>query len=402
MSATTPSPPDPGPRVPTSAERHRWLTGELRDWERDGLVSASSAAAIADRYVVSKAVGGMRITPIRVILGLGSAFLGVGLIWLVAANLDELSPLVRFVVVTLLWLGLAVAAELTRDLVSAALRLLTAASFGAVVFQAAQSVQVPAYQPHLLLAWGLGVLLYAYARRSRAAAVVGITVLATWYVWQVMDASAGITSFTGAVLLAAVASVAVGVLHPHPWRPFARLWLSLGAVMSLIGAFAAALPFSDLDDPWSEGLTAGIVLALGLAAAALWRSDRQEQFEIGLASAGLVVGVAMSLWRPMDLTDGMVPDQLTAQMWLRTALAILVFLLVAGGWAVVGARRGLPLVSAAATVALVVFTTFQSFTVFAPIITGATLFLAVGAVMILTGVVAERARRRIGSEVRSS
>lgn len=403
MSATTQSPPPgPGRRTPTSVEQHRWLTGELRDWERDGLITAPAAAAIADRYVVSGALGGHRITPIRVILGLGAAFLGIGLIWLVAANLDELSPLLRFVVVTLLWVGLAVAAELTRDLVGAALRLLTGLAFGAVVFQAAQSLQVPAYRPHLLLAWGAGVLLYAYARRSRAAALVGITVLAVWFVWQVMDASTGITTFTGAVLLASVTSVALAVLHPPAWRPFGRLWLSLGAVMSLIGAFAAALPYSDGANRWSSSLTIGIILVLGLAAAALWRSTREEQIEIALAAGALLVGTVMSLWRPMRFSDGMVPDQLSGEMWLRTGLAILVFLVVAGGWAVVGARRELPLVSAVATIGVVVFTTFQSFAVFAPIISGATLFLAVGTVMILTGVVAERARRRIGSEVRSS
>ncbi|MCA1783022.1 MAG: DUF2157 domain-containing protein [Dermatophilaceae bacterium] len=401
-TATASSSPGPGRRVPTSAERHRWLTGELRDWERDGLISGSTATAIADRYVVSSALGGHRITPIRVILGLGACFLGIGLIWLVAANLDELSPLLRFVVVALLWLGLAVVAELTRDLVSGAMRLLTGLAFGAVVFQAAQSVQVPAYRPHLLLAWGLGVLLYAYARRSRAAAFVGITVLAVWYVWQVMDASTGIATFTGAVLLASVASVALAALHPERWRPFGRLWLTLGAVMSLIGTFAAALPFSDSSRGWSDGLTVGIVLVLGLGAAALWRSTRDEQVELALSVTALMLGVLMGLWRPMRFSDGMVPDQLTGEMWLRTGLAIVVFLVIAGGWAVVGARRELPLVSAAATIGVVVFTTFQSFAVFAPIISGATLFLAVGTIMIITGVVAERARRRIGTEVRSS
>lgn len=396
MSAPSPS---PAP-VPTTAERHRWLTGELREWERDGLLTPDAAAAIADRYVVT-AEAGRRITPVRVILGLGAVFVGIGLIWLVAANLDELSPLVRFLLVVVLWVGLAVAAELTRDLVSAALRLLTALTAGAVVFQAAQSLQVPAYRPHLLLAWGLGALLYAYARRSRAAGFVGITVLAVWYVWQVMDAGGGVVTFTGAVLLASVASVSLAVLHPEGWRGFARLWLSLGAVMSLIGAFAAAIPYSGDSDRWSEGLTAGIVLALGLAAAALWRSTRDEQVELGVAVGALVLGLVMSLWRPMTYDDAMVPDQLSAEMWLRTGLAILVFLVIAGGWAVVGARRELPVVSAVATVGVVVFTTFQSFAVFAPIISGATLFIAVGIVMLITGVVAERARRRIGSEVRS-
>ena len=107
----------------------------------------------------------------------------------------------------------------------------------------------------------------------------------------------------------------------------------------------------------------------------------------------LVLGLVMSLWRPMTYSDAMVPDQLSVEMWLRTGLAILVFLVIAGGWAVVGARRGLPAISASATVGVVVFTTFQSFAVFAPIISGATLFIAVGVVMLITGVVAERARR---------
>jgi uncharacterized membrane protein len=400
MSETPTSPSGSRARVPATAEQHRWLTGELVGWERDGLVTPAAAAAIADRYVITGEPG-RRFTAIRVILGLGAVFVGIGLIWLVAANLDELSPLVRFLLVTTLWIGLAVAAELTRDLVGAALRLLTAVTAGAVVFQAAQSLQVPAYRPHLLLAWGLGALLYAYARRSRAAGFVGITVLAVWYVWQVMDAGGGVVTFTGAVLLASVASVAVAALHPPTWRGFGRLWLSLGAVMSLIGAFASAIPYSDSSDGWSEGLTAGIVLALGLAAAALWRSTRDEQIELGVAVGALVLGLIMSLWRPMSYSDAMVPDQLTAEMWLRTGLAILVFLVIAGGWAVVGARRGLPVVSAVATVGVVVFTTFQSFAVFAPIISGATLFIAVGIVMLITGVVAERARRRIGSEVRS-
>ena len=400
MTTTPTSPSGPGARVPATAEQHRWLTGELLGWERDGLLTPDAAAAIADRYVVTEDTG-RRFTAVRVILGLGAVFVGVGLIWLVAANLDELSPLARFLLVVALWAGLAVAAELTRDLVSAALRLLTALASGAVVFQAAQSLQVPAYRPHLLLAWGLGALLYAYARRSRAAGFVGITVLAVWYVWQVMDAGGGVVTFTGAVLLASVASVALAALHPETWRGFARLWLTVGAVMSLVGAFAAAVPYSGDSDRWSEGLTAGIVLALGLAAAALWRSTRDEQIELGVAVGALVLGLVMSLWRPMTYSDAMVPDQLSVEMWLRTGLAILVFLVIAGGWAVVGARRGLPVVSASATVGVVVFTTFQSFAVFAPIISGATLFIAVGVVMLITGVVAERARRRIGSEVRS-
>ncbi|NLJ53116.1 MAG: DUF2157 domain-containing protein [Intrasporangiaceae bacterium] len=387
--------------LPLSADNHRWLTTELREWEREGLISSDTAGAITDRYTVSDSPA-HRITAVRVILGLGASFLGIGLIWLVAANLDQLSPLLRFVVVTVLWIGLAVAAELTRDLVSAALKLLSALAFGAVVFQAAQSLQVPAYRPVLLLAWGLGALLYAYARTSRAAGFVGITVLAAWYVWQAMDAAGGVVTFTGAILLLSVAAVAIAALHPPEWRAFGRLWLALGAIMSLVGLFTAALPQATGENLWSGGLTAGLILVIGLAAAALWRSGRDEQVELAIAGAGLLFGVVFSLWRPISSGSGMLPSDFTALMWVRTGLAIVAFLLVAGAWAIVGARRQLAMISAAAVVAVVIFTTFQSFAVFAPIISGATLFLAVGAVMILTGIVAERARRRIGSEVASS
>lgn len=396
MSTTAPKR-DP---LPLSADTHRWLTSELREWERDGLISSDTAGAISSRYTLGDTPA--RITAVRVILGLGASFLGIGLIWLVAANLDQLSPLLRFVVVTAVWIGLAVAAEMTRDLVSAALKLLTALAFGAVIFQAAQSLQVPAYRPVLLLAWGLGALLYAYARTSRAAGFVGITVLAAWYVWQAMDAAGGVVTFTGAILLLSVAAVAIAALHPPQWRGFGRLWLALGAIMSLIGLFAAALPRADGTNVWTGGLTAGIILVVGLSAAALWRSDRDDQIELAIAGAALLFGIVFSLWRPVSSGNAMLPSDFTAVMWVRTGLAIVVFLLVAGGWAAVGARRQLVMISAAATAAVVIFTTFQSFAVFAPIISGATLFLAVGTVMILTGVVAERARRRIGSEVASS
>lgn len=398
MSTAT-SPRDP---VPIASDRHRWLTGELRSWEQDGLINADTAGAIADRYVATDQPEGRGITPIRVVLGLGACFVGIGLIWLVASNLNQLSPVLRFLVVTALWIGLAVVAELTRDLVSAALKLLSALAFGAVVFQAAQSLQVVAYRPILLLAWGLGALLYAYARRSRAAAFVAITILAAWYVWQVMDVSSSVVTFTVSVLLASIACVALAALHPETWRPFGRLWLTIGAVMSLIGIFAAAIPYAGDSERWTSGLTVGVILAIGLAAAAAWRSTREEQIEVGLTLVALLLGGVLSLWRPLNEWGGMVPDQLTFGMWVRTGLAILVFLVIAGGWAMVGARRRLPMLSAVATIGLVIFTTFQAFTVFAPIITGATLFLTVGAVMILTGVVAERGRRRIRQEVEQS
>ena len=53
-----------------------------------------------------------------------------------------------------------------------------------------------------------------------------------------------------------------------------------------------------------------------------------------------------------------------------------------------------------ATAALVVFVTVQAFAVFAPILSAAALFLVVGVVLLGTGVLADRGRRRLVSEAK--
>jgi uncharacterized membrane protein len=53
-----------------------------------------------------------------------------------------------------------------------------------------------------------------------------------------------------------------------------------------------------------------------------------------------------------------------------------------------------------ATAALVVFVTVQASAVFAPIVSGAALFLIVGVVLLGTGVLADRGRRRLVTEAK--
>lgn len=54
-----------------------------------------------------------------------------------------------------------------------AVRLLAAGAFGAVVFQAAQSLQVPTFEPILVGVWGLGAVLWAYAVQGVAPSIAG-------------------------------------------------------------------------------------------------------------------------------------------------------------------------------------------------------------------------------------
>ena len=65
--------------------------------------------------------------------------------------------------------------------------------------------------------------------------------------------------------------------------------------------------------------------------------------------------------------------------------------------AMLGTLRDSWWLTALATTALVVFTTFQSFAVFAPIIQGAWLFVVLGLIFLGTGFTFDRARRRLAA-----
>ena len=168
MTTSTP-PRDPHDhRREATAVQLSWLRRELADWQAAGIVDTEQAAAISGRYRTVAET--RRFSLGRLLLALGALFVGVGLIWLVAANLDQLPPLLRFVVVAAFWLAFLVGGELAAPrltpAVLGALRLLAALTFGATIFQAAQSMQVPAYEPVLLGLWSAGTLLHAYLTRA--------------------------------------------------------------------------------------------------------------------------------------------------------------------------------------------------------------------------------------------
>lgn len=404
-SSTAPGPPagpppaSPTPPAPVKPGQLAWLEGELRQWQAQGLVDAGTAAAINARYVAVR-----RFSLVRLLLGLGACFVGVGLLWLVAANLDRLSPGLRFVLMTLLWLGFTAAAEViarrrahrgaeSGSAVVGAARVLAALSFGAVVFQAAQSLQVPAYDSGLLGAWGLGVLVYAYAVAGVSPLLVGLTISTAWYVWHVAESADSGMGFVAALLVGGAVAAAVAVLHARRWLPgFATAWREVGALLVLVGLFAAALPFVTAEDfRWPPSLTVGVVLAAVVVTAAAVVGDREGRIELVAPVAALGVGLLLVLWDP-GATDA---SEVTGTAYLHAFVSVAVYLAAAGWYAVLGTLRDTTRLTVIATGALVVFTTVQAFAVFAPIISGATLFLLVGAVLVGSGFVVDRGRRHL-------
>ena len=402
---TAPGHRDPAVHPPTPAQLH-WLEGELAHWQAEGLLAPETAQVIRGRYVASR-----RFTLSRIVLTLGACFVGLGLVWLVAANLDAMSPLARFALMVAIWLGFVVAAEVlavrrtragdTASPVVGALRLLAAAAFGAVVFQAAQSLQVPAYEPLLVGIWGLGALLWAYAVRGVAPLVLAVTLLAVWFVWAVVDAGDGAFTVSTAIAAAALAAVSVGVGHlVLGRRDLADPWREIGGALALLALFIAALPYAWGEPDASVTLLVGLAIAIVLAGAAFVRGDRVDRLEVGLAALALALTVGLSLWRfDENLLD---TADLPTGAWLRAVLSVVAYLAVASGYAALGGMRDSSRLTWLATAALVVFVTVQAFAVFAPIVSGAALFLIVGVVLLGTGILADRGRRRLVSEAKEA
>jgi uncharacterized membrane protein len=378
---------------PVAPRQLAWLRSEVADWTSRGIIDDDQAAQILTRYRSGQHA---RFGLGRVLLYLGGGFVGVGLIWLVAANLDELSPLTRFGAVAVLWLaflfgGEALAARGSSAPLVGAVRLLAALGIGAVVFQAAQSLQVPAFEPRLVGLWSAGTLLHGYLTRAYMPFLVGVATGVTWWFMQPLwDEQNGLTVVmlfgAGAVLASGLA-----VVHDGRLDAFARIWRTVGAGMALLAMFAAAIPDIGSDGiAWSPWLVLALVLAAVAAlAAAVVRPGPRLLEPLG-AVVVLVVATLLGLW-----TTGADAADVQPADWLHAAVSVAAYVLLAVALVALGTVRDHPALTAMAMVGLVVFTTFQSFAVFAPIVTGAWLFVVLGTVFLGTGFLFDRARREL-------
>jgi uncharacterized membrane protein len=363
-------------------------------------VSDEQATALLGRYRA-----GRRVELSRIALWLGAGFVGIGIIWLVAANLDQLTPLSRFAAVTILWLGSVVGAEVLdrrvrtrRSPAVGAARGLAALLYGAVVMQAAQSLQVPAYDATLVGIWAAGALLYAYAVRGVAPLVVGVVLVSGWLLWHTGDNLQTLPSAVLALGALAMAGLALGRLHdeagtgPQGWGSFGTVWRLLGAVMGLAALFTAALPFDESNTRYDVWLIGALAIALLIAAFAAVRCHGTGRLE---AVAGIpILALAMTLcWWSPAIDD--VGDRISGAAWAHAIIAIVFFVASAAGVAAIGVLHDEPALTWIGVAALAVFITVQAFAVFAQVFTGAWLFVVLGLVFAGTGWLADRARREM-------
>lgn len=373
-----------------------WLRAELARWVGAGLVSAQSAEVITAEYAVRR-----RASLVGLVVGLGGAFLGIGIIWLVAANLEHLGLLSRFVLILALWLGLVVAGEVLAQrgasghgsarLLAGVLRFVAVAAFGAVIFQAANSLQVPAASPRLVGLWAVGALAYSYAVGSPLGEWLGAALAGFWWVWQVMDAGEGQPTFALAATSGGLMAVAIALaVQPGRGRWGAMPWIHTGAALSLLGVLVAAFPASGPAPAWPPLVIAALIIAILAAAAAALRGGLRGARALVPAALSMVLAAGLVMWTSPRTAAGLDSEPSLG----RAAVAVVGYLLLATAWALVGADRDEPSITLLALLALVLFITIQAFSVFASILSGAALFLAVGAVLVASGVLAERGWRR--------
>jgi len=379
-----------------SKEQAGWLASEVAAWRAEGLVDEGTAAAIEGRYRVQEDRRGVPL-----LLFLGAALFGVGIIWLVAANVDfdEIGPLARIAGVAVVWLALVAVGEALDAHerwrpVAGPVRLLAALAFGGVVFQAAQSLQVPAFAPQLVFAWGIGALAYAYATGARGPLIIAIAALAGWYTWVLLDEGEGPSVILGFVIACPVAAAAGAASAGH----FTGPWRFAAAAFGLLGLGCATVPdIADGDLPATLPLVLGALAGIAAVAIGMTRSpeDRREL----LGAAGLAIAaallVAVAPENAPDLGGG---DRPSGAETAFTLLACGLFLAAAVGVALQGARTQQGSLSDLAYGALLVFLAVQSFGLLATLVSGAVLVLAVGAVLLVSGVLLDRGRRRLVNE----
>ncbi|CAB4775199.1 unannotated protein [freshwater metagenome] len=349
--------------------RLEWLGEQVRLWQGDGTIDARQAETILGRYAAST----RRLPLVRLLTAVGGLFLGVGVIWLVAANIESLSPTVRVAAVAAVWL-------------------LAALLIGALVFQAAQTLQVPAYEPLLLACWAVAALVHAYAVEALLPLLVAVSIGTVYVLWASLETAWSGLAFVVSLGGYGLAALAVAALHAR-WLPtFATAWREVGALLVLVAVTVGAFPPVVAED-WEPGTGTWVLLAAAglLGATGLVRGTALDRAELGVGAAALAGAAGLVLWEAG--ADG--AADLSGADVTHAVLGITLCAGAAIALAVDGTLRPSGRLTVLATAALVVVTTLQAFTVFAPVLEGAWLFLVLGVVLVGTGLAVDRGRRRL-------
>jgi uncharacterized membrane protein len=162
----------------------RKLRQDLPGWIERGWVPREGGEAILDE--VTARANMARFTPVA-FATLGALALGTGVILFFAANWQEISRLLKLVVLFgAMWAAYGAGAyalsrpTATLHRLAHALLLLAVILFGANIMLIAQMYHMDRHYPNAILLWSLGALAVAFLARSQPAAVVAIAIGTLW------------------------------------------------------------------------------------------------------------------------------------------------------------------------------------------------------------------------------
>lgn len=429
-----------------------WLAGEMPAWLRDGLLTEDQAKRIRARYDFVGVELERRAGPGRLVQAvsvLGALLVGAGVLTWVAANWDGMPDAVRLLMIFgsvagFHWGGYELAFRRgTHPYVGQALLFVGSACYGAGIFLVAQMFHLSGEWTNAFLAWGLGALGVAVAVESAPVFAIAAGALSIWGVGRAENP--GVSGLLGLAAIAAllavayvrrskahvtIAVLAAGVwlaLVPPSWGKSESLlpvaWLAGSAILVSVGVLHRALGRDDLASPWrAAGICGGMftlfLLSIRFVSHELaWRSGVPEPgaLPVVLLGAAALAGVALLIGRGRGLQAeagaALGACGLGAAWWLvgsreaSTVFSIVssgALLASAAGLAALGTheRRGWLAWQGLGWFGIGLFTLYVDFGW--DLLDKSLFFTGAGALLLATGWMLERQRRRIAGSLREA
>jgi uncharacterized membrane protein len=240
----------------------------LERWTTAGLIEPSTAERVRVYEAGQEKTQGLR-WPVALAISLGGLLLGAGVLLLVAAHWDTLSPGERFGLVLLLVALFHVAGAFTAErfaVLSTTLHAVGTISLGAGIFLAGQIFNLQEHWPGGLLLWALGawvayVLLHDWPQAALAALLTPMWLGGEWLV------ATGRWVWTDKILAEGILLLAITYLTallPNRETPVRKTLARIGA-LALIPSVLLVIVSRD----WRQFSSSGISRELGWTVALL-------------------------------------------------------------------------------------------------------------------------------------
>ena len=256
------------------------LQQESKQWQLEGFIDESMYQGLAERYQFGDLEPSANNRFIGVVVGIGCILLGLGVITFVAANWQQLSRILRIILLMSLFVGVNTAGfYLWRRCPAAGGQQKLGQGFlltGALILGANMALMSQIFhqsQPgyELYWVWGFGVLAMAYSLRLVSLGILAWILVSIGYLWSNFGPILGVTLETGWI----------NVLQNHMGLLFSVMFVPLAYqcrsrtifTLAAIG-FAVAMPYEVGRQFESTSAPAWLIaIAVILPPAILWAYD---------------------------------------------------------------------------------------------------------------------------------